>query len=208
MKTLIATTVALAALVILPGAAMAQESVEVGGDAPKICTLPNDWHVTTTAGGANAGQFGGSTWTIPTTQFSTATGQPYVSGEIAMRIRGSAFCNTSHTIQVSSLHGGLTQGDGTTAAPAGFANRRAVTYQALWVASGTGNSTVVLGNSASLTATTPGATTTRPYVVSASLPPPGAREFDLRIGVARTSTTPLVAGAYSDVVTIRLTPAA
>ncbi len=207
MKTIFALSAALAVLAGGGSAIASDELVNITANAPAICTLPSTWSVNSTTNGAAAGQFSGTTWNIPSSQFATSTATAVSGGEIAIRLRGAGVCNTSHTLQVSSARGGLTAGDAEAAAPAGFNNRRAVRYEAYWVASGASSSTVALGPKAILNASVPGAGPVVPYVVSSSLAPPGNRSFDLRIGMNRGAlSAPMIAGTYSDTVTVTLAP--
>ena len=207
MKTIFALSASLALLTSAGYASASDELVNVTANAPAICALPNTWTVNSTTSGANAGQFSGTTWTIPESQFATSSAMAFQGGEIAIRLRGQGICNTSHTIQVASARGGLTAGDATVAPPSGFTNRRAIRYEAYWVASGQSSSTVALGPKAVLNASAPGAGPAVPYVVSSALAPPGNRSFDIRIGMPRGPlSAPMLAGDYSDTVTVTLAP--
>lgn len=126
MKTIFALSASLALLTSAGYASASDELVNVTANAPAICALPNTWTVNSTTSGANAGQFSGTTWTIPESQFATSSAMAFQGGEIAIRLRGQGICNTSHTIQVASARGGLTAGDATVAPPSGFTNRRAI----------------------------------------------------------------------------------
>jgi hypothetical protein len=207
MKTIIAIS-ALAAFG-LTGAAAAQ-STPVGGTVEKVCTLPAAWAFHSSTTGASAGQISGNTWNIPQAQLASASGAPVVGGELAIRLRGTGFCNTSHTIRVSSARGGLASDSADAPSyqlPAGFADRRPVRYEAYWVASGVSSSTVALGPKADVTASVAAASNVANYQVGVGLAPPGNRSFDLRIGVLRSAmATPLIAGDYSDTVTVTLSP--
>lgn len=208
MKTLFAISAA-AALLAGSGVAVAEDQdVALTANAPIICSLPDTWAFHSSTSGASAGQFSGTTWNIPPSQLAAANGNAVAAGEIAIRLRGSAVCNTSHRIEVSSARGGLTAaGDASEAAPSGFAKRRPILYEAYWVATGNSSSTVPLGPKAVVNADQPGETGGANYVVSDALAPPGNRSFDLRIGMNRGAmTTPLLAGAYSDTVTVTLSP--
>lgn len=208
MKTMFAISAA-AALLAASGAAVAEDQdIAVTANAPAICSLPATWAFHSSTSGASSGQFNGTTWNIPPSQLAAANGTAVTAGEIAIRIRGSGVCNTSHTIEVSSARGGLTAaGDASEAAPAGFAKRRPILYEAYWVASGVSSSTVPLGPKAVVNADQPGESGVANYVVSDGLAPPGNRNFDIRIGMNRGAmANPLLAGAYSDTVTVTLSP--
>lgn len=208
MKTLFA----LSALVALgfAGAASAQ-STDVGGTAEAICSLPATFTYHSSTTGTSSDAFNGTTWEIDPAQFATANGAAATGGEIAMRVRGTGVCNTSHTFTISSDRGGLTAagpGTGTAseAAPTGFTKRRPMLYEAYWVASGTSSSSVPLGPRARITADFAGEANTATYTVSPTLAPPGTRAFDIRMGMARGALTtgPLLAGIYSDTVRVTL----
>jgi hypothetical protein len=201
----ITTTVAVAALILgVAGTAAAQspQSVTVGGSAPAICQLPVNWSFVSGAAGANGSQFAGQVWTIP--EAALADNSP-AAAEYAIRVRGTGFCNASHTITVQSARGGLTAGATGSAAPTGFANRRPLRYEAYWSDAGSN----AYGPKAMIsTATIPGQSATANYVVSGTLAPPGDRTFDVRIGMARPALgRPLIAGEYSDTLTVTLSPA-
>lgn len=203
MKALLVATA-----LLVPGVAVAQDqNVVVEGNAPAICTLPNSWAFVSGAAGASAGTFNGTTWTIPQSVLAGPEAFATTGGEYAIRIRGTGFCNTSHTINLRSQNGGLVAGDPGTPAPGGFAKRRALSYEAYWSDGGNGSATVRFGPRASMTATTPAQETTASFVVSGTLAPPGNRAFDLRIGMNRGAlAAPLIAGDYTDTVTVTLSP--
>lgn len=209
MKTVFAISAA-AALMAVSGAAVAEDQdVVIQANAPVICSLPTTFAFHSSTAGASSGQFVGTTWNIPASQLAAANGSAVTAGEIAMRVRGTdGVCNTSHTIEVSSSRGGLTvAGDASSAPAPGFAKRRPIVYEAYWVASGISSSTVPMGPKAVVNADIPGESGVASYVVSDSLAPPGNRSFDIRIGMNRGAmTTPLLAGTYSDTVTVTLSP--
>ena len=127
-----------------------------------------------------------------------------VSGDgYAIRVRGTGFCNTSHTISVQSARGGLAQGNQGAAAPTGFANRRAMTYRAYWSNGQAGGSAAPIGPQAELNAVaTPGASN-----VSAQQLPKATTPFDVVMSLQRPPLgTPLVAGYYWDTLTVTLSP--
>lgn len=203
MKTLFALST-LAALG-LASAASAQ-STPVGGTVEAICSLPATFAYHSSTTGTSAGAFAGTTWTIAPAQFAATDGSAVTGGEIAMRVRGTGVCNTSHTFTISSDRGGLTApGTASDAPPAGFAKRRPMRYEAYWVASGTSSSSVPLGPKATIIADVAGEANTATYDVGPTLAPPGTRAFDIRMGMARGALTePLLAGAYSDTVRVTL----
>lgn len=196
---------AAAAIAVLgAGAAAAQspQSVTVEGTAERSCTLPDSWTVTNLAGGAAAGQFSGTTWTIPEALFVNASSQSAAGADVGLRIRGAGFCNASHTLRMQSARGGLVAGDPGDPAPAGFSRRRPVRYDAFW-SNGSGGA---FGPAAIFTPASPGAqSNAASFAVSNALAPPGNRGFDVRFILDRTSPgATMVAGAYSDTVTITL----
>lgn len=210
MKTMFAISAA-AALLAGAGAAAAQDAgpaVELLANAPEMCTLPDTLAFHSSTGGA--GSVVGNTWTVSPSLFANANGTAASGGEVAIRLRGEGFCNVSHQITVTSERGGLASDETQEqdyVLPAGFADRRAIRYEAYWVASGTSSSTVPLGPKANLLASPGNLTTTANYTVSGLLPPPGNRAFDLRIGMARPAiAAPLLAGDYADTVTVTLSP--
>lgn len=204
MKTLISITAAAFALGTA-GAALAQDpQVEVAGTAEAQCTLPGSWSVESTFNGATG--FGGSTWNIPSSALATADGMAVSGGEYALRVRGVGFCNASHTIQLQSSRGGLVVGDPSTSPPAGFANRRNMKYEAHWSGGGGPGTRTPFGPATGFTPTTPGQLSNAAnYQVSGALAPPGNRTFDVRMGLQRGAlATPLIAGDYSDTVTVTI----
>jgi hypothetical protein len=200
----------LAASLLLSSAEVAfaaDPSVTLLGLAEGSCSLPDTWVFVTQTGGVSPSQFSGRTWTIPSDAFADGSSQAVVSDEYSIRIRGLAFCNTSHSILLSSTRGGLKSGaTSSSPPPAGFANRRAMTYEAQWSTQPVGSSAVGgLGPLASLSPTGPAQASITDYVVGPSLPPPGVRGFDVRMALQRDAIAqPLVAGAYSDTLTITL----
>lgn len=207
MKTL-SSVIAATALLAVAGAAAAADPIIIGGDAEKTCTMPASWSFVSSGGGSLGATFSGTTWTIPESALADANSQAVAGSEYAIRIRGTGFCNASHTITVQSARGGLTAaGDPTAAAPNGFAKRRTMKYEAYWSdGNPNGSATQAFGPKAAInSATIPGQQSTAVYNVSGSLAPPGNRSFDIRMGLQRGAiTTPLVAGAYSDNLTITI----
>ena len=211
MKSLISILAIGAAALGTAGTASAQaspQSVTVGGSAPAICTLPTSYSFVSGNAGATGSQFSFQVWNIPQSALVNSSGMPVSGDGYAIRVRGTGFCNTSHTISVQSARGGLAQGNQGAAAPDGFANRRAMTYQAYWSNGAPGGSAAPVGPAAVLSATTvPGAQNTVDYVVSDALPPPGTRPFDVVMSLQRPPLgTPLVAGYYWDTLTVTLSP--
>ena len=205
-KFLLAATAAISALGIVGPALADPQSVEVVGSAEKFCKLPDSYQVAS-AFNATASQFAGNTWTIPESAITTADGQADGPPEVAIRLSGWGSCNTSHLITVTSLRGGLVNGNESGPAPAGFSHRRPMLYEAHWsqLTSLNGGPGTALGPTASITASAPSASNQRAYTVSGSLPPPGVRRFDVRMGVVPVSGVRMVAGDYSDIVTVSLT---
>ncbi len=192
-------------LLFVAGAASAQEQIEVSGAAEPMCAFTGGWTAISVGGGASLGDFSGSAWNIPASAFASSSGVAVQGSEYALRLRADGSCNTSHTITVSSARGGLSAVADGSAPPEGFANRRPMKYAAYW-SNGSGGA---YGPSSSqiqnFRPATPGASVTRTFTVSSTWAPPGARGFDLRLGLERpTVAQPLIAGAYSDVVTVTL----
>jgi len=206
MKTMI-TIAAATALLAAAGGAAAQspQSVTVGGTAPAICMLPASYSFVSGNAGATGAGFSGQVWSIPPSAFAGTDATPVPGDGYAIRVRGTGFCNTSHTIEVKSARGGLSEGAQGAAAPAGFANRRNMTYRAHWTNGS--NSTPVGPVAEIVNVSSPGAQSTSAYTVSGTLPPPGSRPFDVVMSVQRPPlATPLVAGFYWDTVTVTLAP--
>lgn len=211
MKTPISIIALAAAALGTAGTATAQstpQSVTVGGSAPAVCTLPASYTFVSGNAGASGNQFSFQVWSIPQSALVDSSGMPTTGAGYAIRVRGMGFCNTSHTISVQSARGGLAQGDQGAAPPTGFANRRAMTYQASWSNGAPGGSAAPVGPRAEFTAVaTPGVQNTVDYIVSDALPPPGSRPFDVVMSLQRPPLgTPLVAGYYWDTLTVTLSP--
>lgn len=209
--------IAAGAAMVAAGQAAAQApapaSVEVGGAAPAICTLPSSWSFVSGNSGANGAGFAGTTWTIPESAFAdTSANAVTAPTDYAIRIRGAGFCNTSHRIELRSANGGLVNAAVPTP-PAGFSNHRSMSYQAHWLGVGTptgSGSTGIQGPRVVVNANSPGSSPSAGanYVVSGTLAPPGARNFDLRLSLPRgPAALPMVAGNYSDSVTVTLSAA-
>lgn len=211
MKTI--TSLAIGAIALsAAGAVSAQEILTVTGNAESICELPDDWRFISSNHGASSSEFasGSRTWTIPSDLVAETDGMAVSGGEVAIRIRGEAFCNTAHTITLSSERGGLVAD---VPAVPGFANRRAMLYTAHWsnLEAGSNSSGVGQfygGTSRGINNFNPpagGGETTRNF---ANFAPPGLRPFDLRLSMPRSASympsEPLVAGAYQDVITITI----
>ncbi len=208
MKTLVSVTAA--ALVLSAGAAAAQNvpaEVTLTGSAERLCTLPAAWSFVSQNGGAASSGFSGTTWTIPSSALANNVSNAVTGDDFAIRVRGTGFCNASHTIQLRSSRGGLVAGDPAAPAPTGFAKRRSMTYAAHWSGNGGPDSRNPFGPSADFEPTTAGQQSLPAnYMVSGALAPPGNRIFDIRLGMRRGAlTTPLIAGSYTDTVTVTIT---
>ncbi|MCC7267269.1 MAG: hypothetical protein IT546_08000 [Caulobacteraceae bacterium] len=205
MKTIASLAAAAALLACAGQASAADPSVTLLGMAEGSCSLPDTWVFVTQTGGASAAQFSGMTWSIPTEAFATSSSEAVAGDEYSIRLRGLAFCNTSHSVLLSSTRGGLKNGL-SAPPPPGFANRRAMRYEAQWSTEAVGSSSVGgLGPTVVLTPTGPAQAAIMDYIVSSSLPPPGVRGFDVQMSLQRDPIAePLVAGAYSDTLTITL----
>jgi len=191
------------------GAVSAQETVNMTGTAEAECHLPNTWQYVSN-NNLPGGNFtsGSNTWNIPSNLVTDANGMSNGSGQadVAIRIRGTSFCNTAHTIVLTSQNGGLVSA----AAPvAGFANRRTMRYDAYWSQGGSpfGGSSRAVEN---FFPTTAGQSAQATYTIANGAPPPGNRTFDIRMGLQRNApnipSQPMLAGAYQDVITVTLTP--
>src|SRR3546814_10765684 len=69
-------------------------AVDVIGNAEAICSLPTSWTFISAAGPANAGQFSGNTWTIPSTALASPDRSEEHTSELQslMRISYAVFC--------------------------------------------------------------------------------------------------------------------
>ncbi len=191
------------------GAAVAQpQDVEITGSAEQICTLPAEF-IATSAFNSTTGTYGAGTWTIPENSITTNTGFGDGPPEVAIRVAGFGVCNTAHTITLTSLNGGLVTGDPNAPAPSGFSRRRAMSYEAHWqtLATPTGGPGSVYGGNSRramiANANTPGQTAVANFTVTDTVAPPGARRFDIRMGVI-PATNHMIAGEYRDTVTVTL----
>jgi hypothetical protein len=205
MKTIISLITAGAVLASAGAAFAVDPAVNVSGNAPGVCTLPDTWTFVTGLNGGASGQFSGHTWTIPESAL-VSNGDTIEGQESAIRIRGNGFCNVSHTIQLQSSNGGL---KADTPAPAGFTDARPMSYEAQWSTAPVGStSRGPFGPQATLDPTAPGQMSAPAvYNVGPSLAPPGARAFDIRMGMQRPlGSLPLIAGHYTDTVTVTLSP--
>jgi hypothetical protein len=200
MKTTFAI-IGAAALASLATAASAQTSasdsteVEIIGTAEAFCSLPSSWQAVSSTNNVSLSQFNGHTWTIPTNLVASTAGNAVNStAEVAIRVRGQAACNTTHTITLTSANGGLKAAAAEDAAPAGFEYKRRMIYNANWRDESWGVFNWV--------PTSEGASTT--YDHGARVPP-GNHEFDVRMGLLRDPTNaPMLAGDYSDQLTITI----
>lgn len=204
MKAIVSVFVAAATVSVAGAAFAADPTVTLNGVVSNYCTLPSVWKGVSSNGGANVGNFVGTTWTIPSSALVGANGLPTPNspqGDYAIRIRGEGSCNTSHQIKITSEYGGLVAGGaaGATNPPAGFSNRRAMDYRAHWRDRGP---IAQIAN-----AVAPSDAGQADYVVGNGLLAPGVREFDIRMGVVlNSSNLPMVAGVYSDRVIVTLSP--
>lgn len=205
IASLAAGAIALAAA----GAASSQETLDMTGTAEAECHLPDTWQFQSAGGFTNGGasfNAGAKTWTIPSNLLTDTSGTSAPGAEVAIRIRGTSFCNTAHTIILTSQNGGLVADS---AAVTGFANRRTMKYDAYWSNSVGGTfATGGTRNIQNFSPTAPGQSRQGDYTITSTAPPPGNRTFDIRMGLQRTSlpTQPMLAGDYEDVITVTLTP--
>ena len=109
---------------------------------------------------------------------------------------GMAACNTTHIITLTSSNGGLAHGASAANPPPGFTRSRRMRYDAHWM----GQTSWGIQN---WVPTAPGASIQYDHGVRV---PPGNREFDIRMGLLRDPTnSPMVAGTYTDQLTITIT---
>jgi hypothetical protein len=176
-----------------PTAALAQteNTTDIIGTAEAFCTLPDSWQVASTTNTVSSSQFNGHVWTIPDNLIATTAGNAVVStAEVAIRIRGEASCNTTHTITLTSQNGGLAAT--VSNPPPGFTRLRRMRYDAQWRDTNWGIFNWVPN--------APGDSTT--YNHGARVPP-GHHDFDIRLGLLRDPTnSPMVAGEYTDQLTV------
>lgn len=192
---------ALSAVALMASAAPALAAddstpIDIIGTAEAFCSLPTTWQYVSSTSNVNASQFAGTTWTIPSTLLADAEGNGIVSAtDVAIRVRGQAICNTTHTITLTSQNGGLANEDTLTSPPPGFENSRRMIYNANWRDKpgwGVFN----------WTPQAPGDTTSYDH---GSKAPPGIHDFDVRMGLLRDPTAgPMVAGTYTDQLVITI----
>ncbi|RYD65308.1 MAG: hypothetical protein EOP58_07810 [Sphingomonadales bacterium] len=198
MKVILPTLGAIALTgLATPALAQSSQSVDIIGTAEAFCTLPDSWQVASTTNNVTASQFSGKTWTINPALLADNTGNGIVSGsEVGIRVRGQGRCNTTHTITLTSANGGLVHGASASNPPAGFQRTRRMTYNAHWRDQTSWGITNFIPQSA-------GASNTYDHGAKA---PPGVREFDVRMGLLRDPTVgPMLAGSYSDQLTVTIT---
>lgn len=185
-----------AALAALSSAAAAQgssptDSTEVAiiGTAEAFCSLPSTWQAVSSTNNVSLSAFNGHTWIIPGNLVASTSGTAVTSTEeVAIRVRGQAACNTTHTITVTSANGGLKAVAAGSTPPAGFESKRRMTYNANWRDQSWGVFNFVPTSEGD----------SRTYNHGATVPP-GNREFDVRMGLLREPTTsPMLAGSYTD----------
>lgn len=191
---LLATGAALLTAFAAPAYAQTVQSVDIVGTAERFCTLPTSWTFVSGFNGGSSAQFSGTTWTIDPQLIATTEGKPVSGGEVAIRVRGSARCNTTHRITLQSANGGLEHGSSSAgSAPSGFLRTRRMQYQANWRDTTNG----IIG----WVPAAPGASIDYDYTVA----PPGDRDFDVRMGLLRDpSASPMLAGAYRDTLTVSI----
>jgi hypothetical protein len=179
-----------------PALADDTQSVDIVGTAEAFCSLPTSWKYVSSTSGVNASEFAGTTWTIPASLLADAEGNGTVTAdEVAIRVRGTAACNTTHSIMVQSLNGGLTNTDTLSSPPPGFENNRRMIYNANWTNKEGWGVFNWIPQSAGDSAT----------YDHANRAPPGTHEFDVRMGLLRDPTAgPMVAGTYTDQLVITI----
>ena len=189
----LATTAAMTALAA-PAAAQTPQTIEIIGNAEAFCSLPDTYAFVSGFNGGNGGQFNTRTWTIPPQLVADTSGQAIGMNEVAIRVRGNATCNTGHNIELRSLNGGLASDEVSEEdAPPGFTRKLRMRYSAHWLGQPTWGVNNWEPNAA-------GASTTYEH---GNRVPPGSTQFDIRMGLIRESTTsPMLAGEYSDTLTV------
>jgi hypothetical protein len=171
------------ALLWIPAIAHAQ----AGGDVEPACTLNNDWQAKRGASGAATGQFSTMKWTIPEDVLEETAGDPTIE------IEATGECNASHTITLTSVRGGLIHDRNP---PAGFIGQRTLRYSARWAG---------VGGEAVLVASGTAGAASGSVVVNG--PTPTHHTLELTVQLLRANPTDvMLAGAYSDTVTITFTP--
>lgn len=198
MKSILILGVAALATLATPAAAQDSASVDVIGSAEAFCSLPSTWQFASSTNNVSASQFSGNTWTIPSALVADSAGNAVQStAEVAIRVRGQAACNTTHTITVTSSNGGLAHDASSGSPPAGFVRMRRMTYNANWRDQSWGVLNFV--------PSAPG--DSRSYDHGSRVPP-GVRDFDVRMGLLRDPTNaPMLAGTYTDQLTITISVA-
>lgn len=202
------TSLAAGALLLASaGVAAAQpQNLTVGGTAGPVCWLPDSFTLISSTG-ADTGTFSGNVWQIPSTTIANTDGSAVTGDQVAVRISGQGFCNTSHEIQLRSTNGSLRR-NGTTTPPPGFANTRPVEYDAHWAnGAATGNARRYGPGIYGFRPPAPGSGAIQAWYIDND-GVPGSRPFDVRLAVNRDGTggLPLVAGTYSDTVRVTLVP--
>lgn len=195
MKSILIIAGAALATYAVPTMAQDSASVDVIGTAEAFCSLPSSWQVASSTNNVSASQFSGNTWTIPPTLLADSSGNAVQStAEVAIRVRGQAVCNTTHTITLTSSNGGLAHDASTANPPGGFVRTRRMTYNANWRDQNWGVFNWV--------PSAPGGSISYDH---GSRVPPGIRDFDIRMGLLRDPTNaPMLAGSYTDQLTITI----
>ncbi len=195
MKSILILGVAALATLATPAMAQDTASVDIIGSAEAFCSLPSSWQFASSTTNVSASQFSGNTWTIPSALVADTAGNAVQStAEVAIRVRGQAACNTTHTITMTSLNGGLVHGASSSNPPNGFERMRRMTYNANWRDKQWGIFNFVPS----------AAGDSRTYDHGSRIPP-GIRDFDVRMGLLRDPTNaPMLAGTYTDQLTITI----
>ena len=200
MKSFIlALAAATPAAVATPAAAQApvqdDSMISIVGTAEAFCTLPDSWQFAASSSNVSASQFNGNVWTIPAALVADSSGNAVAStAQVEIRIRGQAACNTTHIITLRSANGGLAY-DAAGDPPAGFTRLRRMTYDANWRDTDWGIFNWIPSSAGDSISYDHGARV-----------PPGSHEFDIRMGLLREpSNAPMVAGTYTDQLTVTIT---
>lgn len=185
------------------------DAQDFGGVVGGFCSIESDWTQVSQSGGAGGGEFSGGVWRIPEAGFVDSQSQSLGAGAEprAIRIATSGSCNAPHRITLTSDNGGL-QMNSATPVPPGFSNVRPMTYEAHWSSldAGMGGDGAPFGPAVQVT-TSHTSSAARDYLINGQPIPGVDRRFDLVLGFAPgTSGQRLLAGTYTDTVTVTISP--
>lgn len=189
--------IAAAAAALLASPALAAPSAEqvitINGVAPNVCTL-----AAPTVNGAITGNLAvnGSNVTV-TGLFDTADAT-MDAGSVGLRFAG--MCNYAHNVSLRSSNGYL-YNTTTTTAPLGGAFVRRVGYQANFSWAGQSVSNAIPDATSTASAGTQGSAVVSPNTAIAGA---NAGNLDVTLNFASSGSTPVVAGNYSDTLTVQI----